>query len=214
MSRRQAPALLLTVAVIGTIACLDSSGPVSQGPVTPLDTLPGVLVSHPVDAPPVAGTAITPGTGALAASHIVYVSMVPGTVPTGVQAAIRDQTTGVSVTTAVVNGGFDPVGIAAEVGDTLQVEITRIDAGPLKGSDLVKPIRPPTVVRTSPPKGGHDVPLNAVIVVVFSEPIDSLTLTTVTVQLWRDSAQVAGTVRFADAAHVRVEFHPDSLLAP
>jgi hypothetical protein len=34
------------------------------------------------------------------------------------------------------------------------------------------------------------------------------------VQLWRDSSAVTGTVRFADAAHLRAEFQPDSLLAP
>jgi alpha-tubulin suppressor-like RCC1 family protein len=207
------PALLLAAACAGTIACLDSSGPVSRRPVSPLDTLPGLLVSEPVDAPPVLGNAMMLSAGTSAAAHVVYVSMVPGTVPTGLQATIRDQASGVSVTTAVVNGGFDPVPIPAEVGDTLQVEITRTGAGPLKGSDLVKPIRPPTIVRTSPPKGGHDVPLNAVIVVVFSEPIDSATLTAESVQLWRDSVQVPGTVQFADAAHLRVEFRPDSLLA-
>jgi alpha-tubulin suppressor-like RCC1 family protein len=139
--------------------------------------------------------------------------MVPGTVPAGLQATIRDQTTGASVTTTIVAGGFDPVPVAAEVDDTLQVEITRTGDGPLKGADLVKPIRPPTIVRTSPPKGGHDVPLNAVIVFVFSEPMDSATLTTNSIQLWRDSAQVAGAAKFADAAHLRVELHPDSLLA-
>jgi sugar lactone lactonase YvrE len=211
---RSAIATLALSAIVATTACLDDSGPVSNGPVNTLDTLPGLLVSHPVDAPPVVGNAIALGDGASAAAHVVYVSMIPGTVPTGLQATIRDQATGAPVTTTIVGGGFDPVPIAAEVGDTLQVEITRLGAGPLQGSDLVKPIRPPTVVRTSPPKGGHDVPLNAVIVVVFSEPIDSLTLTTGSIQLWRDSAQVGGTVRFADAAHLRVEFHPDSLLAP
>ena len=34
------------------------------------------------------------------------------------------------------------------------------------------------------------------------------------VQLWRGTTPVAGTVRFADAAHLRAEFHPDGLLAP
>jgi alpha-tubulin suppressor-like RCC1 family protein len=57
------------------------------------------------------------------------------------------------------------------------------------------------------------VPLNAIVVIVFSQPIDSATLTTSAVQLWQGAIPVAGTVRFSDATGIRGEFHPATLLA-
>jgi alpha-tubulin suppressor-like RCC1 family protein len=130
------------------------------------------------------------------------------------QATIRDQVTGASVTTAVVNGGFDPVAIAADVGDTLVVEITRSGAvAPLRAMETVRANHPPVVVRTSPPRGGRDVPLNAAMVVVFSDPIDSGTLIPGAIQLWQDATAIPGTVLFSDSLGLRAEFHPDSLLA-
>jgi alpha-tubulin suppressor-like RCC1 family protein len=84
----------------------------------------------------------------------------------------------------------------------------------LRAMEPVRGTHPPVVVRTSPPSGGRDIPLNAVVVLVFSEPLDSATADTGSVQLWQGTTRVSGTVRFADAAHLRAEFHPDSLLAP
>jgi TolB protein len=113
-----------------------------------------------------------------------------------------------------VDGGFDPVTIPGSVGDTLVVDITRTGAAaPIHGWEMVKANRPPVVVRTEPPPQRVDVPLNSIMVVVFSEPIDSATLNTGSVQLRRDTTPVGGTVRFSDATGLRVEFHPDSLLA-
>jgi hypothetical protein len=42
---------------------------------------------------------------------------------------IRNQSTGSSVPTAVVNGGFDPVAIPGSIGDTLLVEVSRSAGG-------------------------------------------------------------------------------------
>ncbi len=60
----------------------------------------------------------------------------------------------------------------------------------------VKPIRAVKVVRTEP-KGGTDVPLNAAIVVVFSEPMDSASITPQTVQLLVGGQQVSTHVVLA-----------------
>jgi alpha-tubulin suppressor-like RCC1 family protein len=49
--------------------------------------------------------------------------------------------------------------------------------------------------------------------IVFSTPIDSTTLTTGTVQLWRGTTLVSGAVLRSDFAGIRAEFRPDSLLA-
>jgi alpha-tubulin suppressor-like RCC1 family protein len=56
------------------------------------------------------------------------------------------------------------------------------------------------------------VPLNSQIQVVFSEPMDRRTITTASVQLLRDGAQVSGRVDVAGDG-LRADFVPDSLLA-
>ena len=58
------------------------------------------------------------------------------------------------------------------------------------------------------------MPLNASIVIVFSEPIDSASVTGETVQLRRGSVIVDGEARFRDSAHTTVFFTPAALLAP
>jgi len=198
---------LLAVVLLGSTACLDSAAPVSH-----VDPLPGIIVSPPVAASN--GTLTSRfGSASLDDGSLVYVSLVPGSVPGGQQAMIRNQSSGASVTTAVVNGGFDPVAIPGSVGNTLLVEISR-SAGAilLRGTSAVRPKRPPAIVRTNPPRGGRDVPLNTTIVIVFSTPIDSTTLTTGTVQLWRGTTPVSGAVLRSDFAGIRAEFRPDSLL--
>ena len=188
--------------------CLDIPGP---GGTT--QNALGLILSAPVRGPVSATRVAGPAATALSAS-VVYVSLPPGSVPAGVRATITNQATGQSIMTAVVAGGFDPVPVAASVGDTLVTEIAGAASTVLDRVRLaVSLLRPLKTVRTSPPSGGLDVPLNATLEIVFSEPIDSATLTTASVQLWRGTAPVVGTVRFADALRLRVEFHPDGLLA-
>jgi alpha-tubulin suppressor-like RCC1 family protein len=204
--------ILLAVLLACTTACSDGTGP--RKLVTPVGTLAGLVVSQPVGGPAGARGSVRAFASVVTGGSVVYVSLVPGSVPTGVLATIRDQASGLSVTTPVVDGGFDPVALAASVGDSLLLHITRTgSAAPVEAMEVVRARRPPVVVRTSPPSGGRDVPLNAVMVLVFSDPIDPATLTTGSVQLWRDTASVAGTVRFSDSVGIRAEFHPDSLLA-
>jgi hypothetical protein len=143
---------------------------------------------------------------------VVYVSLPPGAIPTGITATIRDLRTGDSVTVAVVNGGFDPVALAAALGDTLAIDVQLRGTGSTSFLSVVAAATAPVVVRTSPPPQKRDVPLNSIVVIVFSEPLDSATVDTGSVKLWRGTIPVAGTVRFADAEHLRVEFHPDDLL--
>jgi len=201
--------MLLAVVLAGTTGCLDSSGPSAGTP----PTLPGLVVSAPVQSSALqgSGAASAASTGS---ADVAYVSLEPGSVSDARQATIRNQATGQAVSGIVVNGGFDPVAIVANVGDTLLVEITRARfTEPLRAAEVVRRGRRPVVVRTSPPRGGRDVPLNASVVIVFSEPIDATTLTTGSVTLWRGSTPIAGTVGFADAADLRAEFDPDTLLA-
>jgi sugar lactone lactonase YvrE len=129
-------------------------------------------------------------------------------------ATIINQATNEITTTAVENGGFDPVSIGATVGDTLAVGIATSSPGTVEHALLVVAARrAPRIVRTNPPRGGRDVPLNATIVVVFSEPIDSATLTSGVALRVRDTVSVPGGVDFADAQQMSVTFQPADPLA-
>jgi alpha-tubulin suppressor-like RCC1 family protein len=198
--------VLLAGALVWAMACSDGMGPVGSD-----QHLAGLTVSAPVAPSAGAGTL---GSTAASASTLAYVSLVPGSVPTGRSATITNRATGLAVTTFVVDGGFDPVATSASLGDTLHVKITRDGMDPLDELDVVRAGRPPVVVRTSPPSGGHDILPNSIVVVVFSEPLGSTSVNTTSVTLWRGSTPVSGTVRFADSLELRAEFHPDSLLLP
>ena len=170
--------------------------------------LAAAVVSNPVTVP--LSAALSGSAGAPA----VYVSLSPGSVPGAEQATIQNPRTGALVTVAMMEGGFDPVAMEASAGDTLDVDIRVAGAeAPLLFAIVVPDRRPPIVVRTDPPPQKRDVPLNAVLLVVFSEPLDSATLTDTSVQLLRDGAPVAGTLGFGDAAHLTVTFTPVGPLA-
>jgi alpha-tubulin suppressor-like RCC1 family protein len=145
---------------------------------------------------------------------VVYVSLPPGAIPNGVSATIHDVRTDASVSAMVVDGGFDPVSLPAIAGDTITVVVHATGAASPQSLVFTVPAHaPPVVIRTDPPPHKRDVPLNSIVVIVFSEPLDSATVDTGSVQLWRGTTLVPGTVRFADALHLRAEFHPDTLLA-
>jgi hypothetical protein len=208
--RLTVPAMILAVLLAWTTGCLESTGP----GWTP-DPLPGLIVSAPVR-----GLVGAARGGDRAASSsavnagVVYVSLPPGSVPDGLQATIRNVVTSQAVTVSVLNGGFDPVPLAASVGDTLVVELARTGSAALiRAVQLVRANRPVVVVRTVPPPGQVDVPLNSTMVIVFGEPVDPATVNPGSVRLLRDTTPVAGTVRFSDATQIRVEFHPADLLA-
>jgi Big-like domain-containing protein/WD40 repeat protein len=145
---------------------------------------------------------------------VVYVSLRPETIPDGLTATVSDVQTGSSVTTSMVDGGFDPVAITAIVGDTLTVAVA-LNGGrsPLLYQHVVAVVERPTVVRTNPPAHKRDVPLNGLIVIVFSEPIDPTTLTGATLQLKQGTTLVPGQLVFADTAHLSARFTPTALLA-
>jgi hypothetical protein len=145
----------------------------------------------------------------------VYISLPPGTIPTGVTATIRNVRSDSSVIAGIIDGGFDPVPLPAAVADTLTVTVeTTGITGRITSRLVVPPSVMLRVVRTNPPPHKRAVPLNSIMVIVFGQPLDPATLNTGSVQLWRGSAPVPGTVRFADAAHLIAEFQPTNFLDP
>jgi hypothetical protein len=149
------------------------------------------------------------------ATGVVFVSLPAGGIPAGTSASIRNRATGASVSTPVVAGGFDPVPIEASTGDTLDI-VVALGSGsaPLSYMKIVPEGAPPIVVRTEPTAGKRDVPLNAIIVIAFSEPIDAATLTGTSIQLRRGAEVVPGAVHVVGEAQLLAEFVPDEALAP
>ena len=142
---------------------------------------------------------------------VVYVSMAPGSAPGGENATVRNVATGQVLTVTMADGGFDPAPLGGTVGDTLEVDVT-LPTGIETYFGIVPRRRPPTLVRSNPPNGKTDVPLNTRITVVFSEPIDQTTVPA-SMQLFQGADAVAGTATL-DSSGLVATFAPDSLLAP
>ena len=141
----------------------------------------------------------------------VYVSLPPHSAPGVSTARVRNRRTGESVVIAMINDGFDPVPIAAGVGDDLTIELGDSTSATSSTTVRVPPRRPPRIVRTDPPNGKTDVPLNSQILVVFSEPVDPGTAATA-VQLTNGSQTVAGIAALSSSGIV-AEFLPNAALA-
>lgn len=213
---RSLPAIALTgvTILVSVIGCSDSPpGLCSSCPPPPP---PGLIISNPITW--VALMSEVQGDVALAGgsgSDVVYVSLIPGTAPTGIRAIVQRVGDFASVTTAVINGGFDPVPVTARTGDSIAVTVSdAVDSMVLSTTVRVMAARPPVIVRTEPPPKKRDVPLNATIVIVFSEPIDSTTLNASTVRLSRGTNAVAGTVTRLAGTATDVAFNSSAPLDP
>ena len=212
MSSRTARTRLALAAILALVmGCGDAQAPGSDNPPRAAAVLASLIVSNPTASPGAAATS----SGASGDAGIVYTSLPPGSVPDGERAVITTRRTGAQVTVALVEGGFDPAPLEATAGDTLDIRIDLAGSGvALRFIAVVPPRRPPIVVRTDPPPKKQDVPLNAVLLVVFSEPLDGTTVTDAAVQLTLDGAPVAGTLAFGDAEHLTVTFTPAEPLIP
>lgn len=203
---------VLFVAALGLIVWVDacSDSPCSLCPPPPAPN--GLIVSDPLITSSSASTGTQPRL-LLAGDSTVYVALLPGTAPGGSQATIHVVGALDSVFTSVIDGGFDPVPVVAAVGDSIEVVVTDAGGAVIRALGVpVKASRPPVVVRTDPPPRKRDVPLNAVIVVVFSEPVAGSSLTASSVRLTHGSTPVAGTVGLLQGTATAAVFTPATLL--
>lgn len=183
--------------------------------VAACDPIDGPEPPPPPPSPFVISNSVALAVAPPTASPVVYVSLPPGTIPTGLAATIHDRQTGATATVMMVGGGFDPVPVEAYAGDTVTVVVqTSGSASPTSYLHTVPVLRRPIVVRTDPPPHKRDVPLNVNLVVVFSEPISPGSLTTAAVQLRRGDVVVSGQLSFADETHLKVVFAPSGTLLP
>lgn len=179
------------------------SSVVVSGPTAPLTALSTSAASF-------TSAAATATVGSV--EFVVYVSLPPGAVPGSDTATIRNLATRQLLTVPMANGGFDPVAVAANVGDTLTVEARALSVVIAVANKVVPSRRAPTVVRTDPPGGKTDVPLNTTIEVIFSEPVDSKSVTG-SVHLSQGGVGVAGSASLGTSQLV-AEFLPNAPLAP
>ena len=202
------------LAIVAMNVAVGCSGDHSTTPIgPPRDIGELAIISEPTTPPEPVLSSVADMGGARAhdgSSELVFVSLPPGSVPEAVNAIIRNVTRGLSVSVLVRDGGFDPVSIKGAVGEEIH-----IDFGALALLKSTVPVRrAPKVVRTEPPKGKKDVPLNSPIVVVLSEPVNPATVTNASVQLFTGSTPVAGAAGLSPSSAFAVEFRPASLLAP
>lgn len=219
-NRRWLAAALVVLLAYG---CQDVHGPggdtdasgAPAAPRTPPEAatpLPALIVSNPASSAGTANSAMS--LHGSATDGIVYVSLSPGSVPDGERVVIATRGTAANTEAVLRDGGFDPVAVTADVGDTLDVHLYL--TGEPESVDYVSVVperRTPVVVRVDPPEGRRDVPLNAVLLLVFSEPIDGRTLTPTSVSLSREGSPVAGALAFSDPAGLTVTFTPAELLS-
>ena len=206
MSVRHA-VLLTSVVVLGACASDSGTSPDSQtrAPVYPEWT--GTVSSPVLPVGAAGGGDLTPG------QHVVYVSLAPGVMPAAEHVSITStRTARFSLRPTVVDGGFDPQAIAAEVGDTLTFGVERTSGGPDVYAYVVRAGTLPKVLRVSPATHSPNVRLNESIFVVFSEPFDSRALAGGAINLLDGGTPVSVRAKFRDASALSVELVPDSPL--
>lgn len=204
--------LLLSGAACGG----EDRGPVEPEHDTPTPTAPvtGPVVSEPALADAAVLLSVQPRMkGRVAAEEVSYVSLRPGSVPEADSIHIRNETRDLAVGDRVLDGGFDPIAIPATVGDVLEVTMFR-EAVPIESEERVVPDRrPPIVVRSSPAPGRTRVPLNSVIVIVFSEPVDPASAASGEIRLELGGSEVPSAVDLSTDG-LRAEIIPDAPLEP
>ena len=197
------------VALAIVLGCRDVLPPQSEGEP---EVRPELIVSEPLSGIPanaVRGSA--PATAAMvnATSGVVYVSLGEGMFPNAAYAVVRVVRTNFSVLRPIEDGGLDPVAVDAMEGDVIEVTVMGQGA-PITLTTTAPAVRKPGVVRTIPPRGKRDVPLNFIVTIVFSEPVAPTS--TKGVKLVRDGVPVPGTVTLS-ADGLRADVAPSQLLA-
>ncbi len=114
---------------------------------------------------------------------------------------------------SATDGGFDPVAVPANAGDAVTVLITDSTGMATTITATVKEAARPRVVRTRPAPRRTDVPINAIIRVVFSAPM-ALQSVKDGVRLTQAGLRVAAEVMPGDATGVAYDLMPEQELVP
>jgi alpha-tubulin suppressor-like RCC1 family protein/uncharacterized protein YjdB len=206
-------------------SCSDGTGPeCADGSPSPCtQSAEGVILSDPApgEAPSLRmqraprGLALsfvpqtTPGE-----ADVAYISLPSNSYSGAAIAHITSSSFDGTVTAPMIEGGLDPVPVSAAAGDSVEIQILSNDGMTLaRTGSRVPATRRPRVVRTVPPRGKTDVAVNAIIVVIFSEPIDATSLSSASIRLLRAGNPVPGTARLLEGVTAAVAFQPSQPLA-
>jgi TolB protein len=135
--------------------------------------------------------------------------MAPGGMANATSATIENRRTRQSIDGQLADAGFDPVAIGARAGDTVLVTFTLPGNVTERRWSVVPDRRRPVVLRSD--AIGRDVPLNASLLIVFSEPIDPASLSG-SIALTLDGSSVPGTVDVLPQQPWIVRFTPTNQL--
>ena len=218
------PRSIHAVALATLVAVVSCS---SDGIAPPTSTEQGVVVRHSdstllaglIVSGPVGGASNPLDHGASSASvgessGMAWVSLVPGTVADGVEATITNLRTTKRVTVEIVDGGFDPQQMVALLDDSLEIDVSRGGKPAAAAFIRVGPKLAPRIVRTRPPRGQTDAPLNTIITIVFSEPVYAGSVNATSVVLSTGESPLAAQVRVPTEPGYTVELTPRALLLP
>lgn len=211
---RVVAALATAVAVASCTHADAIPGPDAVARKSDASLLAGLNASAPVANAMISADRSAAHQGTAVSAEVSWVSLLPGTVSGGTTATVSNLRTAERLTVAIVDGGFDPQPIPASPGDTLQVTVSRAIEPEATAFISVRPSVAPRIVRTRPPRGQTDAPLNTIITLVFSEPLDPPSVNPTSIRLTTGAWPVAGAVRVMPGPGYAVEFAPAVLLAP
>ena len=174
-----------------------------QIPVTPPPTPPGRLTGVVMVSEPIARAGGGPA---------AYVALAPRAIDSWETISILNQRTRTTITPVMRLSGFDPVAIAANVGDTLIVTVMGFDNAKNETRVLVPVNAAPRLVRFDPASSSANVLPEDDIRIVFSEPLD-LGKSAGGIRLRHAGDEVAGRLAL-DSTTTTVHFTPTASLQP
>lgn len=175
IDRKVMMAGLVSALTLISVSCQDTPSE-PPGPQIPV---PGAASEISLD-----GLVVSLSRGLTDASGFAFVSMAPGSLDGDHEIVLTNRDGGVPVHVTLLDGGFDPVAVAASPGDMLSFEVVGLTGVTSSASALLPiPLVPPVIVRTYPSKQRTSIPLNALILVVFSEPVEPSSITAETIRL-------------------------------
>jgi alpha-tubulin suppressor-like RCC1 family protein len=171
-----------------------------------------LFVSEIVRLPASAGLQASAISADVIEGDVTYVSLAPGTVPGGTEARLRNRASGIGTTVPISDGGFDPIALPAQKGDTIDVTVRDNRGSSFEFNSIVVERRP-VVVRTSPTRGETDVGARFVVLVVFSEPMRATTITGQTLLLLKGDQTVPAAVQLRQDG-IEAQLTPQDVLEP
>jgi Bacterial Ig-like domain len=147
-------------------------------------------------------------------TSVVYVALPEGSISDGVSVTVTAPD-GLA-TGNIVNGGMDPIVVSARIGESLTAAVLKTDGQTTNYTLGIPAAGSPVVIRFSPLPNTVDIPLDATILVEFSEPIAAFSQSPAAIQLWQGDPAAAeavpGQVAFGDSTRITMVFTPNALL--